>query len=201
MNDHSFKTTAKTAMRSGHATKEKIERAALRLFVRQGIHGTSIRDVAKLAGVSQGAMYNHYRSKEELAHELFSRGWSEIGAELRRLGQGGSPIEDKFQAMIGYVFDRFDKDWTAVTYVFFSRHENLRRVSADLPNPYLAFRKVIVEAMERGEIPRQEAEAAASMVTGAIIQIIDTKILGRIEGKLHGRADAVARACVGLLRG
>ena len=188
-------------MRSGLATKEKIERAALRLFVRHGINGTSIREVAKLAGVSQGAMYNHYDSKEDLAFELFARGWSEIGAELRRLGQGGQTLGDKFEAMIGYVFDRFDKDWVYVTYVFFSRHDNLWRVSANLPNPYLAFRKVIVDAAQRGEIPRQDADIATSMVIGAATQVIDTKILGRIEGKLHSRAGHVARACVGLLRG
>ncbi len=79
-------------MRSGIETKEKIERAAVRLFVRQGINGTSIRDVAKLAGVSQGAMYNHFDSKEGLALELFSRGWSEMGAELRRCGQSGTTL-------------------------------------------------------------------------------------------------------------
>ncbi len=188
-------------MRSGVETKEKIERAAVRLFVRQGINGTSIRDVAKLAGVSQGAMYNHFDSKEGLALELFSRGWSEMGAELRRRGQSGTTLEAKFEAMIAYVFDRFDKDWTTVSYVFFSRHDNLRRVSANLPNPYLAFRKVIVDAVQTGEIPRQEVEMATSMVTGAIIQVIDTKILGRIEGKLHGRAGSVAKACIGLLGG
>ncbi len=188
-------------MRSGLETKEKIERAALRLFVRQGINGTSIRDVAKLAGVSQGAMYNHYDSTEDLAFELFARGWSEIGAELRRLGQSGATLEDKFEAMIGYVFERFDKDWIYVSYVFFSRHDNLWRVSANLPNPYLAFRKVIVDAMQSAEIPRQDADVAASMVIGAATQVIDTKILGRIDGRLHGRARFVARACVGLLRG
>ncbi len=188
-------------MRSGLETREKIERAAIRLFVRHGINGTSIRDVAKLAGVSQGAMYNHYKSKEDLALELFSRGWSEMGAELRRLGHGGETLEQKLGAMVAYVFDRFDKDWTSVTYAFFSRHENLRRVSVHLPNPYLAFRKVIVDAMQAGEIPRQEVDVATSMVTGAIIQVIDTKILGRVEGKLHGRAGYVAKACVGLLGG
>lgn len=188
-------------MRAGLDTKEKIERAALQLFVRQGINGTSIRDVAKLAGVSQGAMYNHYVSKEDLAFELFSRGWSEMGAELRRRGHLGKSVEAKMAAMVGYVFQRFDEDWLMVSYVFFSRHENLRRVTAHLPNPYLAFRRVIVDAIRDGEVPRQDAEIATSMVTGSIIQIIDTKILGRIDGPLTAHSGQVAGGCVGLLRG
>jgi len=188
-------------MRAGLDTKGKIERSALQLFVRNGINGTSIRDVAKLAGVSQGAMYNHYLSKEDLAFELFSRGWSEMGAELRRRGHMGKTIEDKMASMVGYVFQRFDEDWLVVSYVFLSRHENLRRVTAHLPNPYLAFRRVIVDAIRDGEVPRQNPEIATSMVTGAVIQTIDTKILDRIEGPLTAHSDQVARGCVGLLRG
>lgn len=186
-------------MRSGRKTKERIERAALELFVKQGVNGTSIRDVAKMAGVSQGAMYNHYESKEDLAFELFTRGWSEMGAELRRLSQADKRLREKLEAMIEYVFDRFDKDWTMVSFVFFSRHDHLRRVSVHLPNPYLAFRKVIVDGVAKREIPRQDLEFATSMVIGAIIQVIDTKILGRIEGKLHGRSGMVAKGCAGLL--
>jgi AcrR family transcriptional regulator len=188
-------------MRDGLETRERIERAALVLFVERGINGTSIRDVARKAGVSQGAMYNHYASKDDLAFELFTRGWSEMGAELRRRGQSGKTLQNKFENMIAYVFDRFDKDWAAVSYVFFSRHDHLRRLGVRLPNPYIAFRKVIVGAIADGEIPRQDLDFAASMVTGAIIQIIDTKIMGRIKDRLHGHAGPVAKACVGLLKG
>ncbi len=46
-------------MRGGKGTKERIERAAIHLFVQNGISGTTIRDIAVKAGVSQGAMYNH----------------------------------------------------------------------------------------------------------------------------------------------
>ena len=66
-------------------TRERIERSALRLFVEQGIAETSIREIARDAGVSQGAMYNHFVSKEELAWELFSENFSQIGHELRKV--------------------------------------------------------------------------------------------------------------------
>jgi AcrR family transcriptional regulator len=43
-----------------------IEAAALRVFIRQGYHGTTIRDIAREADVSMGNIYNYYRTKEEL---------------------------------------------------------------------------------------------------------------------------------------
>ncbi|MCZ6587848.1 MAG: TetR family transcriptional regulator, partial [Alphaproteobacteria bacterium] len=42
-------------MRARKNTKELIEQAALKLFVGQGVAETSIKDIAREAGVSQGA--------------------------------------------------------------------------------------------------------------------------------------------------
>lgn len=46
--------------------KRKIEAAALQVFVKQGFHGTSIRDIATASGVSIGNIYNYYKTKEDL---------------------------------------------------------------------------------------------------------------------------------------
>jgi AcrR family transcriptional regulator len=180
-------------------TKTAIEQAALRLFVERGIAETSIKQVARAAKVSQGAMYNHYVSKDELAWQLFARNFSEIGHALRHRAQEHRGLEAQFRAMVRYVFERLDEDWLLVTYVFSARHHHLRRVDRRMGNPYLAFRNVISRAMKRRQIPRQDLDLAASLVTGAIIQVIDTRILGRIAGGLPEQADRVARALVGLL--
>ncbi len=187
-------------MRNGTDTRERIERAALTLFATKGVAATSIRDIAKAAGVSLGAMYNHYPSKDDLGWLLFSNNFSAIGLELRRRARQQPELEAKLRAMVGYVFELFDEDWAMVTYVFSSRHNYLQRVSRRMGNPYLAFRAVIVEAMGKGDIPRSDTELMASMVTGAIIQTIDTAILGVIKGSLVPRAEPVAKSCLGLLR-
>jgi AcrR family transcriptional regulator len=182
-------------------TKERIERAALRLFVEQGIAETSIKKIAQAAGVSQGAMYNHYVSKEELAWALFSRNFSEIGQELRQCAREQDGLEARLSAMIRLLFRRFDEDWLAVTYAVFVRHQHIRRVDRRQGNPYLVFRTVIAEAIKSGEIPRQDAELSTALVTGAIIQVMDTRILGRLGSDLQRLADEVGRRCVRLLGG
>src|SRR5690242_21919775 len=50
-----------------------IEAVALRLFIRQGYFGTSIRDIAREAGISVGNIYNYYRNKEALYTRLVRR--------------------------------------------------------------------------------------------------------------------------------
>lgn len=182
-------------------TKERIERSAMRLFVERGFGETSIREIAIQAGVSQGAMYNHYISKEELAWELFSRYFSQIGQELRQIAAAQGTISAKLRDLVRHVFRRFDEDWVLVRYVFFARHQHLRRVNRRLGNPYMVFRTVIGEGVRNREIPRQDIELSTSMVTGAIIQTIDLKIISdRLEGPLANYSDAVADGCLRLLK-
>ncbi len=59
-------------LRSGtiERNKQKIERAALQLFTRKGFHGTTVREIAKKAGVSMGKLYIYYDTKEEIFIEL-----------------------------------------------------------------------------------------------------------------------------------
>lgn len=184
---------------TGVETKERVEQAAIRLFSRHGIAETSIREIAKEAGVAQGAMYSHFVSKEELAWTLFSRYWSEIGAELRRRARENTSLRQQLRAMTAYVFDLYEKNPDLVKFVYFSRHDHLRRVSARLPNPYIVFKVAIVEAMARGEIPRQDAETMTAMVTGTLIQMIDSKALGRIRLDLSALVDLVSDRCYRLV--
>lgn len=59
-------------LRDGTVTKNKlkIERAALRLFTRQGFHGTTVREIAQAAGVSMGKLYLYYPTKEDIFIDL-----------------------------------------------------------------------------------------------------------------------------------
>lgn len=191
------------AMRtSGPVTKERIDRTALQLFVERGIAETSIKEIAEAAGVSQGAMYNHYESKDQLAWTLFASSFSEIGAEFRYRAYANKTLDGQILAIVKYCFEQFDKDRMTLTYVFFARHSFLKKYTPELGNhPYMVMRTIVSEAMRRKEIPRSDPEVAASMVIGAITQVIDTKILGRIKTRLSGLSTRVAKACVQMLKG
>jgi AcrR family transcriptional regulator len=52
------------------ASKEKIQAAAMELFMTQGYYATSISNIAKQAGISKGLLYNYYKGKEELLSEM-----------------------------------------------------------------------------------------------------------------------------------
>ena len=70
-------------------TKEKSEKnrqdlleAAARLFCERGVDGTGVADICKKAGLTHGALYSHFESKDDLAAEALAY---ELGKSLPRM--------------------------------------------------------------------------------------------------------------------
>jgi AcrR family transcriptional regulator len=55
----------------GEQTRTTILEAAHDLFIKQGYHGTSMRQIARQAGIALGGLYNHFSSKEEVFEAVF----------------------------------------------------------------------------------------------------------------------------------
>lgn len=50
----------------GARTQHAIEEAAFSLFMEQGFHATSMRQIADRAGLALGGIYNHFSTKDEI---------------------------------------------------------------------------------------------------------------------------------------
>ena len=55
----------------GTLTRERILKAAYELFVKQGYHGTSMRQIAASSDVALSGLYNHFGSKSDVFHAVF----------------------------------------------------------------------------------------------------------------------------------
>jgi len=75
--------------------RRKIERAAEKLFTRQGFHGTTVREIAHEAGISMGKLYLYYPNKEDifigLVHHMEQRMEALRQKELLPLMQSPDP--------------------------------------------------------------------------------------------------------------
>ena len=52
-------------------SRQQIVSAAHRLFLTQGYHGTTMRQIAKESGMALGSLYNHFTDKEALFKAVF----------------------------------------------------------------------------------------------------------------------------------
>lgn len=98
--------------KSSESTRERILRAAERIYAASGFHGMSLRDVTLLAGVNLAAVNYHFGSKDKLIHALADRRLSPVNEhrleQLERLSQkhGNEPIPlvDLISALIEPMF-------------------------------------------------------------------------------------------------
>ena len=63
-------------------TREKVLDAAAALFLELGYSGTSMDQVRQAAGVSNGSLYHHFPTKEELAEALYVQTLHDFHAAL-----------------------------------------------------------------------------------------------------------------------
>nr|WP_272918054.1 TetR/AcrR family transcriptional regulator [Actinomadura rayongensis] len=77
--------------------------AARRLLQDEGYAGLNIRTVAKGAGISAGAVYTYFASKEQLFAALYARRLEEFHTEIVRETERAATAEDLFVA----VADRY----------------------------------------------------------------------------------------------
>lgn len=55
------------------STKEKIFEESLTLFSRNGYEASSVRDIAKCLGMTQAALYKHYKNKQDIYDSIIAR--------------------------------------------------------------------------------------------------------------------------------
>lgn len=120
----------------------RIEAAALELFTKHGFHGTNIRDIAENAGVSQGAIYTFYPSKEAIFHGLVRSYRYSMGKFLERIFKA---MDDPFSsnglrlfaaAMRSMVYD--DAQYWLLMYidVIEFKNQHFLKIFRDIPEQF-----------------------------------------------------------------
>ncbi|EPH99676.1 transcriptional regulator, TetR family [Enterococcus faecalis 13-SD-W-01] len=74
-------------------TRNKIKAVATKLFIQKSYEKTTMADIAKAAGVSNGLAYRYFSSKSELFGEIVEEATSGIGEVGRFLQQEKEPID------------------------------------------------------------------------------------------------------------
>lgn len=77
--------------------------AAIKLFAKKGFTSTSVQEIAKNAGISKGAFYLHFSSKDELLFALFDYYYNQMKAKVDACANEPDPRE-KFVSQLAVMF-------------------------------------------------------------------------------------------------
>jgi TetR/AcrR family transcriptional regulator, transcriptional repressor for nem operon len=146
--------------------------AASRLFRERGIDAVGVAEVAKEAGLTHGALYAHFTSKDELVAEAFSYGFEGNMAETRAWAGDRCPsFEEYLDGLLStYMRDKMETGCPMAA----SASEIARQgcaVSANFTHAFEEMAAMIETSLER-QIPaarrRRLAIAAVAAQIGAI---------------------------------
>ena len=82
---------------------EQILETAKNLFVNEGYHGLSMREIAYALGVSKAALYYYFKDKEELFLAILRIYLDDINAALNRILAQPVNCQDQIRLFVEYV--------------------------------------------------------------------------------------------------
>ncbi|WP_256204293.1 TetR/AcrR family transcriptional regulator [Planococcus faecalis] len=105
--------------------RTEIMNQAVHLFSLKGFHQTSVQEVAEAVGISKGAFYKHFDSKENMFIEILKQYHEEITTEISESQHApGSNNKDVFKKKLAIEIER-----TLSNQEFF--HDDFQRFHTD----------------------------------------------------------------------
>jgi AcrR family transcriptional regulator len=183
-------------MSKAQETREKILREAAALFNQYGYSGSSMSDIMRVTGLQKGGIYNHFKSKDELALQAFDFAAECMRKQYLTALKGKHNSVDRLKAVIS-LFSSFAENPpipggcpllnTAVESD--DAHPALRqRVQIAMDGWRALICKIINKGIAKGEV-RENVEADA--VATIVISTLEGAVM---MSKLYGDAIHIKRA-------
>ena len=175
-----------TVQQRGEETRERILQAAMASFADRGYDATPVKAICREAGVSKGAFYHHFSSKQDVFLKLL-HGWlSGMDERLADLQADRLEIPEQLMAMTDMICDVFDAagDQLPMFLEFWSQAAHDPEVWEATRAPYRRYRTFFAAMIEAGIAegsirpvdPDTTARVIVSLAVGLVLQgLLDTE--------------------------
>jgi len=175
-------------------TRGDLRNAAIRLGVRRGIDGASIRNIAREVGVTEGAVYKHFANKDELIREAYTSIVEEMARDKEVLVKTDIPFEHAVRAWVKLTYQYYDANPDAFTYVLLMPHRLADTLGEVYTRQGRMFKAFIVRAQQTGQIRRTDPDLGVAVFTGCVLNIPRLINEGALQGPALAYAEEIAEA-------
>jgi len=179
----------------------EVMRAALRLFMKKGIDGTTIKDIAREAKVAEGTLYRHFKSKDDLAWHLFRAHLQQFTQELESKVFAEATAEGRVRSFVEASFAAYESDPELYTYLILREHSELDKYAKEDTHPGNIVTRIIEEGQKSGEIKAGDPYVLGSLFVGGVIRVAVVKMYGSIREDLSKYTGYVAESIWMMLKG
>ena len=165
---------ARTSLRKRSLTdsKNKISNVALSLFIKKGIKGTTTKEIARKAGIAEGTIYKHFKSKDDLALELFTKNLDRLREKLLENTTSIIDPKDLLRVLIQNFFDFAKSEPKAYSYIMKAHATEFKKVPKEIPKPKDIFVETIHLGMEKGDFRNMDENLGAALVIGMVTRTV-----------------------------
>jgi TetR/AcrR family fatty acid metabolism transcriptional regulator len=180
------------ARRSGsHAgdKRERILRAAVAIFSRNGFFNSKVADIARASGVADGTIYLYFKNKEDLLISLFEEKMGEVVSDVRDRVAGGASALEKLRIFIDNHMDLLEREADLVEVIQVELRQSTKFLKDYTPLKFLEYLDVLSGILEQGKRDGEfradlNVSVARRVVFGAMDELSRTYILSR-KPKYH----------------
>lgn len=175
-------------------TRNRLLRATISLVSRSGPRAASIRRIAREAGVTEGAVYRHFKSKDELwrlAHTLIV---DEMLKQKESIVASPASARDKLAAWVRATFANFDKNPEAFYYALLADHRAPAILGPFFHRQGELFQVLIRLGQTSGELRTIDPTLAMSHFSGLMLNVARLVHEGTLRAPASQYADEVALA-------
>ncbi len=151
--------------------KNDIIAAAIQELARHGVNGSTVRRIAAAAGVTEGAIYRHFASKEELCDHAYSQIVAEMAEQKKVILASSDSVAVKLHNWVRVTYEYFDLYPEAFSYVLLTTHDfspALQEIATRQGRLLMTLMEKVVAA---GDKPDRSAQVAWSYFTGIMLNI------------------------------
>lgn len=170
-------------------------RAAVKLFVEQGIEATTTKQIAEEADVAEGTIYRHFRSKDEMANSIFLTHLEAFTRELEKAQQPLQHTKDKLRALVLTYFSFFESERILFQYILATEYQEIKRYPVTMKQPLDILLDVLNDGIKNHDIPSQDTTFSAAYIIGMVTRVSLFRTFDRITDSLVHHVDDVTSAC------
>lgn len=187
-------------MANENIKKSEILDAALALFMRKGIKGTTTREIALRAGVAEGTLYRHFDSKDELARFIFEQNIDFFWKYLKVCLKNTRTPEEMLKAFVRGYFTFSRREQKRYSFLAAAHQTELKKHSRERMKPMKMLMKIIRIGQRQGRFREMDPSVASAMIMGTIMQTVFYLKTGRIPVKYDAVTKEVTESCLRLVQ-
>ncbi len=159
------------------ANRQAILDAARAVFREMGFEAATVRDIIRRTGLSVGAFYNYYRSKEEVVAALADDGARRFRPILHAEYLKATDFESYLRGAITAYFDFVAAEMTELGKNNPHEPDTYTRNTPEMLAVHEEVRTAFAEVMERGGAPRVDIDYLTTAAIAIVREVGDRMVL------------------------